>query len=151
MAGWCGGIIVLLLLTPDVAEAASCRHRPALHAGIKQRVESLRAIEREATDRLKGLDTRTFDYLAAQAHAAADAIGAVKLLRLEAALARCRVPPRPLRRVCGDAGNALARLMDQQAGRGTAAGVKQAYGAAMPKCEGFLALAPLATIFRSGE
>ena len=148
---WCGWLLVFALVAPGAAEAASCRHRPPLHAGIRQRVESLRALEREGADRVKGLDTRTFEYLAVQAHGAAAAIADARLLRLESALARCRVPPRPLRRLCTEAGTALAGLIDQQAARGTAAGAKQAYRAAMPKCEAFLALAPLATIFRSGD
>jgi hypothetical protein len=141
---------LLVLAIGSAAEAASCRHRPPLRAGLKERVEALRTVEREAADRLKGLDTRTFDYLAAQAHAAAAAIAEPKALRVEAALARCRRPAVPVGRSCAEAGRALAALMDAQAVR-TATAAKQAYLQSMPKCESFLGLKPLATTLRATE
>jgi hypothetical protein len=137
---------LLVLAVAPAAEAASCRHRPPLRAGLKERVEALRALEREAADRLQGLDTRTFDYLAGQARAAAAAIADPRLLRIEAALARCRVPAAPVRRACADAGNALAALMDGQAARAPA---RQAHAQAMPRCEGLLGIKPLVTRLRT--
>ena len=65
------GVAALLASFPFDVEAASCGSYPKdIRAAIKKHVETLRALERETTDRLKGLDTRTFDYLAAQARAA---------------------------------------------------------------------------------
>ncbi len=141
---------LFMLAIGSTAEAASCRHRPPLRAGLKERVEALRAIEREAADRLKGLDTRTFDYLAAQAHASTASIAEPKTLRVEAALARCHRPAAPVRRSCAEAGKALAVLMDAQAVR-TATAAKQAYLQSMPKCESLLGLKPLATTLRATE
>jgi len=47
---------------PFDVEAASCGSYPKdIRAAIKKHVETLRALERETSDRLKGLDTRTFD------------------------------------------------------------------------------------------
>jgi hypothetical protein len=56
-----------VLFVPGV-EAASCRGYPqGVRAVLKKQVEALRALERETTDRLKGLDTRPFDYLLSRA------------------------------------------------------------------------------------
>jgi hypothetical protein len=140
----------LLILSTYPAEAASCRHRPPLRTGLKERVEALRAVEREAADRLKGFDTRTFDYLAAQARVSATAIGEPRALRIEAALARCRRPAAPVRRSCAEAANALAGLMDAQAARAATA-ARQAYLQTMPKCEALLGLKPLATTLRAND
>ena len=58
-----------VLSVPGV-EAASCRgYRQDVRAAIKKQVEALRALERETADRLKGLDTRPFDYLLSRARA----------------------------------------------------------------------------------
>src|SRR5215831_14598537 len=65
------GVAAVLASFPFDVVAASCGSYPKdIRAAVKKHVETLRALERETTDRLKGLDTRTFDYLAAQARAA---------------------------------------------------------------------------------
>ena len=57
----------ILCSSLTAAEAAPCRNYPAAAArAIKPRVEALRFIEREASDRLTGLDTRPWPYLVAQ-------------------------------------------------------------------------------------
>jgi len=63
-----------VLFVPGV-EAASCRGYPqGVRAVLKKQVEALRALERETADRLKGLDTRPFDYLLSRARATAQVI-----------------------------------------------------------------------------
>jgi hypothetical protein len=78
------GIVALgaALALPFEAEAASCRGYPeSVRSAIKGRIESLRMIEREAADRLVGLDTRTFPFLAGEARKLADTIASSKALK----------------------------------------------------------------------
>jgi hypothetical protein len=71
-AAFAGAALAFAVLFPFDVEAASCRGYPqGIRAAIKKQVEVLRALEREAADRLKGLDTRPFDYLLDRARAAA--------------------------------------------------------------------------------
>ena len=93
--------LAVLAAFPFDVEAASCGSYPKdIRVAIKKHVETLRALERETTDRLKGLDTRTFDYLAAQARAATGAIADKDALAAEEELSRCRQSIPPVRRVC---------------------------------------------------
>jgi hypothetical protein len=72
-AAFAGVALAFAVLLPLEVEAASCRGYPqGVRAAIKKQVQVLRALEHEATDRLKGLDTRPFDYLLGQARAAAE-------------------------------------------------------------------------------
>ena len=62
-------VLALVLATP--AAAAGCRdYGQTVVAALKPSVEALRKIEREAADRMVGLDTRPYDYLVGQARAA---------------------------------------------------------------------------------
>jgi hypothetical protein len=129
--------------------AAPCRDYPALAArAVKSRVEALRRVEREAADRLLGLDTRTFEFLVGQARAAANAIDDAKALQDEDALGRCPEPVPHVRRVCGIAALALMAALEEQAAGAATAVSRQAYGEAMPLCESFMGLAPLNSAFR---
>jgi hypothetical protein len=142
-------LVVSLTVYGGTAAAAPCRDYPTVAArAIKSRVEALRLIEREAADRLRGLDTRTFDYLAGQARAAAATIDDAKALQDEDGLGRCPEPVAHVRRVCGMAALALAAALAEQAGGAASAVLKQAYGEAMAICESFMGLAPLDSAFR---
>jgi hypothetical protein len=142
-------LAVLLAVCGQAVAAAPCRDYPAVvvHA-LKPRVEALRLIEREAADRLRGLDTRTFDYLAGQARAAAATIDDAKALQDEDGLGHCPEPVAHVRRVCGIAALALAAVLDEQAAGGASAISKQAYGEAMAICESFTRSTPLSSVFR---
>jgi hypothetical protein len=167
-----GAALAFAVLLPFDVEAASCRGYPqSVRAAIKKQVQALRALEREAADRLKGLDTRPFDYLLDQARAAAGVIGEKDALAAEAGLSRCPEPVPPVRRVCTEAAHALVGLLQQQEDRtGTTqakqaeakqaetkeadakqADAKQAYARAMPQCERWMELAPLVTVFRISD
>src|SRR5258708_1598134 len=102
-----------ILLSPSLAAAAApCRNYPAAAAhAIKPRVEALRLVEREAADRLIGLDTRPFPYLVGQARATAGAIGEGRALQDEDGLDRCPDAVPHVRRVCASAASALARAL----------------------------------------
>jgi hypothetical protein len=128
--------------------AASCWGSPAaIRTAMKKHVEALRALERETADRLKGLDTRPFDYLLSRARATAAVIADKDALAAEEALTRCResVPPR---RVCAEAALALIGLIQAQQTGAASSQSKQLYAQAMPQCERWMGLAPLTTLFR---
>jgi hypothetical protein len=134
------------------AEAAPCRNYPAAAArAIKPRVEALRLVEREAADRLIGLDTRPFPFLGGQARAGADAIGEAGALQDEDGLDRCLDPVPHVRRVCATAARALAGALEEQAAGAASPISKQIYAQAMAICEGFMGLPPLHTGWRTSE
>jgi len=144
------GVAALLALFPFEGEAASCGSYPKdIRAAIRKQVETLRALERETTDRLKGLDTRTFDYLAAQARAATGAIADKDALAAEEELSRCPQTIPPVRRVCAEAAQALVSLIEEQAAGAATTASKQLYAQAMPRCERWMGSAPFITVFRT--
>jgi hypothetical protein len=145
--------LIAALSIHDQAKAqASCRDYTKVAArAVKPRLEALHLVEREAADRLKGLDTRTFEYLAAQARAAADAINERKALQDEDGLGRCPDPVPHVRRVCGTAALALAAALEEQAVGTASALSKQAYGEAAAICEGLVGLAPVPSAFRISD
>ena len=101
--------------------------------------------------RLKGLDTRTFEYLAAQARAATGAIADKDALAAEEELSRCREPIPPVRRVCAQAAQALVSLIEEQAAGAATTASKQLYVQAMPRCERWMDLPPLSTALRTPD
>ncbi|HEY6257378.1 MAG TPA: hypothetical protein VIY51_16465 [Xanthobacteraceae bacterium] len=143
---------VAALLADNRAEAASCRDYPATAARtIKPRVEALRATEREAADRIKGLDTRPYPYLVGQARAVAEAIGEARALLDEDDLDRCPEAMTHVRRVCATAARALAVALEEQAAGGASQFLRQIYTQAMVTCEGAMHLSPLRTPFRGAD
>jgi hypothetical protein len=153
--GAVGICLAALAFVPSVsgaAAAAPCRNYPALAArAIKARVEAVRLVEREAADRLIGLDTRPLPFLSGQARAAADAIGEAGALLDEDSLDRCPDPVSHVRRVCATAARALAGALGEQAAGEASPISKQSYAQAMAICEGFMGLAPLRTAWRSSD
>jgi len=144
-------LAVATSLAVDV-EAASCGSYPQdIRAAIKKHVETLRALERETTDRLKGLDTRAFDYLAAQARAVAGAIADKDALAAEEELSRCRESIPPVRRVCAEAAQALVSLIEERAAGAANKAATQLYAQAMPQCERWMDLLPLSTVLRASD
>jgi hypothetical protein len=144
--------LAILLLSSVVAEAAPCRNYPrAAASALKPRVEALRLIEREAADRLTGLDTRPFPFLSGQARAAAAAIGEARAMQDEDGLDRCPDAVPHVRRVCATAALALAGALEEQAAGAASQISKQIYGQAMAICEGFTGLAPLHSALRTSE
>ena len=145
-------IVVLAIIVSVAAEAAPCRNYPAAAArAIKPRVEAVRRIEREAADRLSGLDTRPWPYLIGQARAAAAAIGEPRALQDEDGLERCAEAVPHVRRVCATAALALAGALEDEAAGAATPISKQAYGQAMAICEGFMRLAPLQSVWRASD
>jgi hypothetical protein len=137
---------------PLDAEAASCRdYGPYVVSAIKKQVETLRAVEREAADRLAGLDTHVFDYLAGQARSAVAAVGDERGLAEEDDLKRCRNYIPSVRRGCTAAARALVGVIEELAGGSVSKTSKQTYAAAMPPCERWMDLKPLNTVLRVAD
>ena len=109
----------------------------------------MRLLEREAADRLLGLDTRPYPYLAAQARAAAAAIAQAQALQEEDALDRCPDPVPRVRRLCATAALALASAIEEQEAGEASTVYKQAYAQAMAICEGHMGLTPARSRFRT--
>ncbi len=147
----CAAAFAILLPVSAAAAATSCRDYPADAArAIKPRVEALRLVEREAADRLIGLDTRPWTYLIGQAGAAANAIGETRALQDEDDLGRCPQAVAHVRRVCATAALALAGALAEQAA-GTSGISRRIYAQAMAICESFMGLAPLHTFLRASD
>jgi hypothetical protein len=116
---------------------------------LKLQIEALRRIEREAADRLLGLDTRTYDWLLDQARAVEAAIAVPILLELERELSRCRNFIRPVRRRSAACASALLQLLQELVAGDATSEAKAAYAQVMPECERTLGLTPLATTLRA--
>jgi hypothetical protein len=140
------------LVLPFGAEAAPCRGYPeSVRSAIKNQVEALRMIEREAADRLIGLDTRTFPFLAGEARKLADTIASSEALKEEDDLKRCRNAVPPVRRICRTATEGLAVLLEAyEAGTGNNE-LKPSYADTVTRCEGFMGLQPLNTTIRTTD
>jgi hypothetical protein len=147
-----GAVLAVVASFPVDVEAASCGSDPKdVRAAIKKHVETLRALEREAADRLKGLDTRTFDYLLAQSRAVARVIADKDALAAEEELSRCSASNPPVRRVCAEAAQALVSLIEARAADTADKAPKQLYAQAMPQCERWMDFQPLNTVFRTPD
>jgi hypothetical protein len=145
------GIAVLAaaMALPQAGEAASCRgYGQEIQAAIKRHVEALRLIEREAADRIVGLDTRPYELIVADARKVAEVIIDKKALAEEEELNRCRNYIAPVRRTCAAAAQALVSLIEEQAAGAATKVTKEAYAQAMPQCERWMSLPPLKTAFR---
>ena len=141
--------LAFAVLFPSELGAISCRAYPAaVRASIKKHVETLRAVEHEATDRIKGLDTRPFDYLLGRVRATAAVIADKDALATERALGRCPESIPPARRICSEAAQALISLIEAQQTGAASAQSKQLYAQTMPQCERWMDLVPLSTVFR---
>jgi hypothetical protein len=142
-------VLAVVASIPFHVEAASCGSDPKdVRAAIKKHVETMRALEREAADRLKGLDTRTFDYLLGQTRAVARVIADKDALAAEEELSRCSESIPPVRRVCAEAAQALTSLIEARAAGTADKAPKQLYAQAMPQCERWMDFPPLNTLFR---
>ena len=116
---------------------------------LKPHVEALRRVEREAADRLIGLDTRPYEWLLDQARAAQTAIAVPMLLQLEEELHRCRNYIRPVRRDCAAGAGALVRVIAELVAGEATSEARMAYAQSMPRCERGSGFTPLDTALRT--
>jgi hypothetical protein len=131
------------------ANAADCRWfgRDAQRA-IKHHVAALQKIEQEASDRLKGLDSRPFDFLRDEAKRTATFIGEPKALADEEELKRCRNWTSPIRRICAEATQVLVDLLGKHAATAKPEYDKQQYSVTIGGCEKLMDLKPLKSVLR---
>src|SRR5437762_4892333 len=109
----CFAAIWLSFLTFD-ANAASCsRLARETQAAIKNHVAALQRYEHEASDRLKGLDSRPFEFLRDEAKKTAAIIGEPRALAAEEELDRCRNAARPIRKICAEAAQMLVDVLEK--------------------------------------
>ena len=145
-------LAVLVVVVSAPAAAQPCRGYPeSVRLVVTRGVEAVRLVEREAADRIVGLDTRPFDFLVGQARAAAEVIADASALAEEEDLKRCRNSVRPVRTICRGAALALAKAIEEQATGAASKQSKQAYVEAMATCERWLGLTPLKTAFRATD
>jgi len=143
-------VLAAVLSAPAAAQDVPCRGYPeSVRLMVTRGVEALRLVEREAADRIAGLDTRPFDFLVGQARAAAEVIADQNALAAEEGLKHCRNSVRPVRATCRGAALALAKAIEEQAAGAASKPSKQAYVEAMATCERWLGLTPLKTAFRA--
>jgi hypothetical protein len=131
------------------ANAASCRdHGKFTRAAIGSHVAAMQRLEHEASDRIKGLDSRPFDFLLGEARKAAAIIADPAWLEDEGDLNRCRNLVRPIRRPCADAAQAFVAILEKHVANEKAEYDKALYAAPMAVCEKAMGLKELKSLIR---
>jgi hypothetical protein len=144
-------ITCLSFLTYD-ANAANCtRFAKEAQAAIKTHVLSLQRTEHEASDHLKGLDSRPFDFLRDEAKKTAAIVGEPKALADEEELKRCRNATRPIRKICAEAAQMLVDVLEKHVADAKAEYDKPRYAAAIGECEKLMDLKPLKSVIRGAD
>jgi hypothetical protein len=143
--------ICLAFLTFD-ANAASCRwFRQEAQSAIKGHVAALQRYEHEASDRLKGHDSRPFDFLLGEARKMTAIIADPKWLKDEESLQRCRNATRPIRKICAEAAQMLVAVLEKHVATPKPDSEKAKYAAAIGECEHLMDLKPLKSAIRGIE
>ena len=133
------------------ASALSCRNfARASQAAFAKEVDQLRQYEREAADRLKGLDSRPYRFMRDEAAKALAVIADAAALKDEDAL-RCPTAIKPIRKICAGSAQLLVDILDKHVMSATPDYDKPQYASAMAECETLLGLKPLTTRIRGNE
>ena len=134
------------------ANAADCKWfgRDAQNA-IKVHVASMQRYEMEAADRLKGLDSRPFDFLLGEARKATTIIADARAIEDEKDLARCRNATRPVRAICAAAAEKLVEILDKHVKSEKPDYDKAAFAQAAAACEKLMGLTPVKSSIRGTE
>jgi hypothetical protein len=134
------------------ASAADCRWfaRNAKLA-IGGHMAALQRIEHEASDRMKGRDTRPFAVLRDEAKKLLAIVADPAALAAEDDLKRCRNRTSPIRNICADAARMLVDALDKQATDPKAMPEKAQYSGAIGECEWLLGAKPLKSGLRGNE
>jgi hypothetical protein len=147
LAAACG-----FLIASEASAELSCKGplSPA-RAALAGDVAAMLKIEHEASDRLKGLDTRPFPVLRDEARKLAARIGPAFMLELEKTLERCRNRTFPIHTICASAANALADVLEKHVASAKPEYDKAAYAAAVGECEWLMKVKPLKSALRGNE
>jgi hypothetical protein len=108
----------------------------------------LQQLEHEASDRLKGLDSRPFEFLRDEARNVTALIADPAALEREEGLARCRNATRPIRKLCAAAAQLLVDILDKHVAGPKPDYDKPQYAAAIAECEKLMDLKPLKSAIR---
>ena len=134
------------------ASAASCRwFGKEAQSAIRHHVAALQRYEHEAFDRLKGQDSRPFEFLRDEAKKIAAIIGEPKALADEEDLKRCRNATQPIRRICADASQRLVEIFEKHVADSKPDYDKPGYAAAIAECEKLMNLKPRKSAVRGTE
>jgi hypothetical protein len=134
------------------ARAQDCRgFLQAARKDIGTHVAAMQRYEYEASDRLKGLDTRPFDVVLADARKTAAIIDNPASLKLEEGLERCRNWTRPVRKICAEAARALVDVLEKYAANPKPDYDKPRFADTMAECEKLMDLKPLASAIRGTD
>jgi hypothetical protein len=134
------------------ASAQDCRWfgREA-QAAIGKHVASLQRLEHEASDRLKGLDSRPFEFLRDEARKATAVIADPAALKVEEGLERCRNVTQPIRKLCAGAAQLLVDILDKHAAGPKPDYDRPQYAGAIAECEKLMDLKPLKSALRGTD
>jgi hypothetical protein len=149
-AALCGGLLI------QDASAQSCRtHESDTARAIGPHITSLQRLEMETSDRTKGLDTRPFDVLLAEARKAAAVIADPQSLALEERIDRCRNRVRPIRKYCADAANNLLEILEKYVASPEASPKPEydrpRYAGLMADCEKAMRIKPVNSVLRGTD
>lgn len=148
---YCALTVIYLALLPQDTNAANCPGKGAGRAPIASQVTALRRLEQEASDRVKGLDTRPFDVLRDEVKQVAAVIADPAALAREDELKSCRNPPPPVRRLCADAAQGLTDILDKHVASAKPDYDRPRYAATIADCEKAMGLKPLQTLLRGND
>ena len=134
------------------ARAASCQKRAAdAKQAIGKPVAALLRLEHEASDRIKGLDSRPFEYLRDEAKKTAAALTDPAALKREEESTECRSATAPIRKTCADAAALLVAIVEKHVAAAKPDYDKPPYAAAIAECEKLLGLKPLKSAIRGND
>jgi hypothetical protein len=134
------------------ASALSCRgFAREVKAAIGSHVAALQRTEQEVADRLKGLDTRPFDFLLGEARRVTAIIADPAALKDEEALERCRNATKAIRKLCAGAAERLVDILDRHVASSKPEYDKPQYATLMGECEKAMGLKALKSAIRGTD
>ncbi len=144
--------VFYLIFLSHHANAASCRwFGKEAQSAIKHHIAALQRYEHEASDRLKGRDSRPFEFLRDEAKKAAAIIAEPRALADEEELKRCRNATQPIRKICAEATQRLVEIFEKHAADSKPDYDKPRYASAMAECEKLMDLKPLKSAIRGTD
>jgi hypothetical protein len=132
--------------------AQDCRNfRKTARVAIGSHVAALQRLEHEASDRVKGLDSRPFEFLRDEARRLTAIVADPETLRREEELEKCRNRTVPIRNLCAGAARQLVAILEQHVAGPKPEYDKPQYAAAMTACETLMDLKPLKSGIRGTD
>jgi hypothetical protein len=143
-------IVCACFLIHDASAQDCPNYLQAARADIGKHVAAMQRTEHEASDRLKGLDSRPFDFLLGEARKTA-AIMADPALQGAGGSRDCRDPAHPVRRICRDAAQAWVEVLEKYLVSPKPDYDKQRFAATVEDCEKLMDLKSLKSVIRATD